>query len=909
MAEIIEKFTFDDSEVVRSLERIENALQAVESDAKAIGDAMDASMKEAKAAIDETSGAIESNADAVHKQKAALDAANKNLTTWRSLLKQGTDSLTLGGKTIGEWREQLAQGHNALKQVTTGTQNMGVAQKALNLILKASPIFIIVAVLTAVVAWFGKFQKVTEAVRGTMAAMSAVVEVVVKRLMMLGDAMLAVFRGDFQGAAKSASAAFDGLGNAIANAADRALMLERRTYALQKAMIESSMTTARQAAAIEQLQRTAEDETLSAIERETARRQAMQLSNDMATRREKLAREGLSITQEELLVEKQRLEELIRSGATESEIIAQRAKAKAEADSLSLDGRERLRDAEIELFDVQRENEAALQELNKIGREIEQKRREEAQKAAEQMKKDLAEIGKLLAENTRLIETDAEARALSDVNRKFDEQIKKTKEAAETLAAIERRRGLTPEQLAQKKTLAEQEVALEDARMSAILDVLTDYAEKQAEIENGLRRKQQKEARDAAVKAIADQRTLSDLQIDELEIFKEQTLKVLKSKGASEKELQEEQAAFDREIQRARLQTQLTYLEKSLALTGETDAAAIEQLKQQIANVKRELSGLDTADGEDKPKSVWDMLGITDEEQQEGMKMAVAQIQESLKSLAQTRIEAAERTVSARQKEVDALESALGKEKELQEKGLANNVALREKELATAKAQRDKALKEEAKARRAAILLDSVQQVSGLVTSSVNIFKALSGIPFVGIPLAIATIGLMFGAFAKAKSQALKAAEAPKLRKGAKIKGKTHEQGGEWMIDPTGSVYEVEDGEWLIGTAHSREHDEFLGNLNKGEYKGLDLAKMAKEHRARQNPISSMMPGVDFVQAQRREVEHALQYNIMREAYTAGAERIVRAIEAKEVVFPFKNGYRVQRKQGNTKIVETILPD
>jgi len=897
----IEKLTFDDTEILQSLDKVDKMLTRIADDGEAAGKALDSAMAEAQGAIDGATASIEGNAEAVAKQRAALESANKNLSAWRNLLKQSADGLAIGGKTIGEWRGQLAQSRATLQQLTTTTQGMSAAQKAFNLILRASPIFIVVAVLTAVVAWFSRFQKVTDAVRGSMAAASAVMEVVVKRVTMLGDALLAVFRGDWAAATDKMAGAFTGLGAAIGEAATRAIELERRTYALQKAQIESSLTTARQAAAIEQLQRTAEDETLSTIERERARREAMQLSNDMAKRRESLAKEALDIAQNELLIENKKLEALIRSGASEADIIEQRKKAREEDTNLGIEGRERLRDAEIELFDVQKENEAALQELNKIGREIEEKRAEEAEKAREKKAKQLEYINKILAENNLLLASNDEAKALAEVNKRFDEQVQKTRDALAIFDELAKKRGLTPEQIKQKEALAAQEKALEDQRLSALLEVGLEYAEKQSEIENAKRRKLQESERAAALQSVADLQKLGDLQIDEAEAIRDRYLKVLESRGASESELASEQAEFDKTIQRARLQNQLTFLENSLALTDTADAAAIEQLKQQIENVKILLGTLDVPDeGGDKPKTIWDMLGITSEDEKEAAKQAISQIQDSLNSLAETRIQSAEKAVEARQKEVDALEEALDKEKELQEKGLANNVALREKELQTAKLQRDKALKDEAKARRAAILLDSVQQVSGLITASANIFKTLSGIPFVGIPLAVATIGLMFGAFAKAKSQALKAAEAPKLRRGAKIKGRTHEQGGE--------LFELERDEWVIGTEHSREHDRFLAAMNRGEYKGVDLAELATRHKRGMNPVSAMMPGIDFATAQRKEAEHAMQFGIMRSAYEQGANRIVEAIEGKEVVMPFKDGYRIQRKKGNTKTVETFLP-
>jgi hypothetical protein len=404
-----------------------------------------------------------------------------------------------------------------------------------------------------------------------MAAFSAVMDVVAKRAVMLGDALIKVFSGDFAGAAKSAAGAVSGLGDAMAEAAQRAIELERRTYALQKAQIESAMITARQQAAIEQYQKTAEDETLSAIEREQARQQAMQLSNDMAARREKLAKENLDIAQNELLVEQKKLETLIRSGASEAEIIAQRAKAREEEANFGIEGRERLRDAEIELFDVQKENEAALQELQKIGREIQEKRREDARKAREEELKSLEQINKLLKENRLLLTDDEQARALAAVNQKFDEQVQKTAAAAKVFEDLKKRRGLTPEELAKQAELSEQLVSLEEARTSALVDVLLDYAEKESEIENNRRRKTQTQTREAALQEIADAQKLGDLQIDGLEAIRDRYLAVLKSRGASEKDLQREQEEFDKTIQRARLQNQLQFLERSLELTDAAD--------------------------------------------------------------------------------------------------------------------------------------------------------------------------------------------------------------------------------------------------------------------------------------------------------------------------------------------------
>lgn len=136
-------------------------------------------------------------------------------------------------------------------------------------------------------------------------------------------------------------------------------------------------------------------------------------------------------------------------------------------------------------------------------------------------------------------------------------------------------------------------------------------------------------------------------------------------------------------------------------------------------------------------------------------------------------------------REVQAAESALDREIELAQAGFANNTTLRRQELEDKKAKQKEALEAQRKAQRTQILLDSALQLSSLITASSNLFKSLSILPFgTGIPIAIALIATMFGAFAKAKSDAIKATKARYglsgfLGKGGIVHGRSHANGGE----------------------------------------------------------------------------------------------------------------------------------
>jgi len=305
-----------------------------------------------------------------------------------------------------------------------------------------------------------------------------------------------------------------------------------------------------------------------------------------------------------------------------------------------------------------------------------------------------------------------------------------------------------------------------------------------------------------------------------------------------------------------------------------------------------------------QPRSLAQILGIS-EDSLEGLKDAAGEIIGALSSIADARVKEAEAATEAADRKVQAAEDAYQKERELAAQGLANDSDLRKQQLEEAKKQREAALKEEAKARRSQILLDSVGQLSSLATASANIFKALSPIPFAGIPLAIATIGIMFGAFAKAKADALKAASVPKFRKGTKLEGRSHEAGGLAISDEHGNIVgEAEGDEWLIGTKPSREHDTFLTRLNDGEFEDVDLNRFFRPSAS--NPITEAAPRIARIEQQRREMEQGQHTAALESAYYRAAERIVTAIEEKEVVTPLTN-YRVTKRRGRntyTKIVK-----
>lgn len=190
----------------------------------------------------------------------------------------------------------------------------------------------------------------------------------------------------------------------------------------------------------------------------------------------------------------------------------------------------------------------------------------------------------------------------------------------------------------------------------------------------------------------------------------------------------------------------------------------------------------------------------------------------------QRQIDARKAAVDADDKALADLETRLDKEKALRDQGVANNYTQLQQELADKKKQREEdqknledIQKRQNAAKKAQIIADSVAQVSNLITASSEIFAAFSAIPFVGVPLAIAAIGVMFGAFAAAKINALKAVGTQQtFKKGGFVDGKPHTQGGKkyYSNDGSGDVVELEGGEHVTNKDSSRRFSPLLEKIN-----------------------------------------------------------------------------------------------
>jgi hypothetical protein len=255
-----------------------------------------------------------------------------------------------------------------------------------------------------------------------------------------------------------------------------------------------------------------------------------------------------------------------------------------------------------------------------------------------------------------------------------------------------------------------------------------------------------------------------------------------------------------------------------------------------------------------------------------------------------------------KQKErVRETERALNEEQKRQELGYANNVAaleeaLKQENLALAAAERQR-LETERKAANQRLVADSVQQASQLALAASKVVTAESGKGLVGIITAAAGLALLFSIISKAKANAAKFSQPQRLRKGAKLEGRSHEQGGVPLavINKHGEIenlYEAEAGEILIGTQHSREHEPLLMGMNEGRYKGIPLYELAEQ-----------AAGQRFVSGAKETARKSKEYKAMkdgREVQILSAAYQNAAMKSSKVIIEYfkKRPDLVQLKEG-----------
>lgn len=325
----------------------------------------------------------------------------------------------------------------------------------------------------------------------------------------------------------------------------------------------------------------------------------------------------------------------------------------------------------------------------------------------------------------------------------------------------------------------EQIELLEKKKVADLADLTTKYMKQEAD-------RLKKEA-DAKKKAAEDTyRTQVDVinkqaQLDKLQIDNMQASSYNKERMSLEAEKKRLKAIYDLNVKAGK---DLNSLEMKI--------------------LREQMNGIDKAIKENKPKDVLDMMGLNlDDNQKQVVSESFSFALDQLNSYMDAWVQAAERKVALADKEVESAQKALDAEREARANGYASNVEYAQKELNFAKQNQQAALREQEKAQRAKIALDTIMQASNLITATALIFSQF-GNPLVSIPM----VSLMWGAFAAAKIKAMQVTKQGTEEYGEGtvelLQGGSHQSGND-----------IDLGTKKDGTRRRAEGGEFFAVINK----------------------------------------------------------------------------------------------
>lgn len=248
--------------------------------------------------------------------------------------------------------------------------------------------------------------------------------------------------------------------------------------------------------------------------------------------------------------------------------------------------------------------------------------------------------------------------------------------------------------------------------------------------------------------------------------------------------------ATEAEKTKLRLQAEKERLQKVLALNEKSEdqlsSLQVEAIKNTIKKIDGEISKAGTQN-----LDIYSAFGIKlEDDQKQAISDSINFAIDGINSLLEARIAAIDKSLEKIQAEGDAIKSRLDQEIEARNNGYANQVSQVQKELELNKRKEEQALKDKEKAQKAQAAIDTLSQVSGLITASVNIWSSLSAIPVIGPALAAVAVGVMFASYAASKLKAKSVAK------------ETYGEGG----------YEI-----LQGGSHASGNDIPLGMTKKGK--------------------------------------------------------------------------------------------
>lgn len=320
----------------------------------------------------------------------------------------------------------------------------------------------------------------------------------------------------------------------------------------------------------------------------------------------------------------------------------------------------------------------------------------------------------------------------------------------------------------------------------------------------------------------------------------------------------------ERQKTQFRLQMERERLQKILELNRKNGK---DLTAEQVATIQNQIAAIDKTAKRSPYNNLYEVLGIgLDSDQQDALNTAISAAVDGINSAIDAWMKEADAAINAANARVDAAQSALDAEIEARNNGYANNVVQAQKDLELEKQQQQKVIEEKQKAQKAQLAIDTITQASSLITASANIWSSLSGIPVVGVGLAVAALATMWASFLASKA---KAAQVAKESYGdgtvELLQGGSHASGNDIDLGMTkdGKNRRAEGGEYfaIINKRNSRRFGsiipDVINSFNDGTFAdkyqransdmaGVALAMVGSNG----TDVSALERGVDAIRKQ-----------------------------------------------------------
>ena len=194
------------------------------------------------------------------------------------------------------------------------------ALRIFKLALISTGIGAIVVALGSLIAFFLQTQKGAEIVSKAFAGLGAIVDVLIDRFSLVGEALADLFSGDFTGAANKFKAATKGVTEEIVKETKAALKLKEALIEVEKVENDLILKRAATRAEVKELNKIAEDTTKSFKERSDAAREAINIEQKLLDEQLNAQKKRAANLLGELDLTDKRLEEIRKNGLKLSEI-------------------------------------------------------------------------------------------------------------------------------------------------------------------------------------------------------------------------------------------------------------------------------------------------------------------------------------------------------------------------------------------------------------------------------------------------------------------------------------------------------------------------------------------------------------------------------------------------------------